>query len=419
MLLEKNPVMTGRGVAYSEEFTHQLLNVTTGGMSLFTEKPNDFTEWLERNRNTYSNILPEKIATAFVPRKFFGDYISQHLREAVHSHPGKLQIINEEVISLRKKENIFLAVTDRKNIFEADEVVLALGNFPPADLFKEEHPVFSDPRYFSNPWIGNIYTGLSEVKNILVAGTGLSAVDVVLTLKQKKFNGNIRMISRKGKLPLAHDVNVTPVKINLPPHLHPREVWLHYSNFLKTHPEISWQSLVEGLRPLTQNFWTNWNKEERNYFLKRLRPSWEIVRHRIPHSASVMLNEMIASGKLQMAKGMIANAKIAHTGISVSFDSKSKLPETVFQKIVNCTGPESDYRKVKFPIIISLMEQGFVCADELGLGIKCTVDGKIIDKNSNEVEGLWCIGPMRKSALWETTALKEIREQAEVFVKRF
>ena len=51
-------------------------------------------------------------------------------------------------------------------------------------------------------------------------------------------------------------------------------------------------------------------------------------------------------------------------------------------------------------------------ADELGLGIKCTPEGRIINEQDNIEEGIWCIGPMRKAVLWETTALRELREQA-------
>jgi len=36
--------------------------------------------------------------------------------------------------------------------------------------------------------------------------------------------------------------------------------------------------------------------------------------------------------------------------------------------------------------------------------------GRIINEQDNIEEGIWCIGPMRKAVLWETTALRELRE---------
>ena len=80
--------------------------------------------------------------------------------------------------------------------------------------------------------------------------------------------------------------------------------------------------------------------------------------------------------------------------------------------MINCTVPESNYRKVRFPIISDIIERGKVKADELGLGIKCTPEGRIINEQDKIEEGIWCIGPMRKAVLWETTALRELREQA-------
>jgi len=39
-------------------------------------------------------------------------------------------------------------------------------------------------------------------------------------------------------------------------------------------------------------------------------------------------------------------------------------------------------------------------------------EGRIINEQDKIEEGIWCIGPMRSPVLWETTALRELREQA-------
>ncbi|HTL80405.1 MAG TPA: FAD/NAD(P)-binding protein [Bacteroidia bacterium] len=419
LLVEKNPGMIGRGIAYNHDFTHQPLNVMATGMSLFSDEPNHFLDWLTENKFRYRHLLPDVNPKVFAPRKVFGDYIVEHLDRIHHIAPGRFQIRIDEVVSLRRKENKFRAKMESGTEIEADHVVLALGNFPPGDLFPENDPVNSDPRYFSNPWTDRIYSNLGGEEHILLVGTGLTAVDVVLGLKTRGFKGKVSMISRRGRLPLPHDVNTIPVKLEYPGHLHPREAWQWLKNKIESDKNNSWVAYLDGLRPLTQEFWKSWSIEERKYFMKRLRPFWEVFRHRIPLASHTLLSEMEKSGQLLIAKANISEAKLSAAGIEVVFDKKSGLKNDVFSKIINCTGPESNYRKVKFPIIVNLMNQGLVTADELGLGIKCTADGKIIDKNNSTVEGLWCIGPMRKSALWETTAIRELREQAEEFAKRF
>jgi uncharacterized NAD(P)/FAD-binding protein YdhS len=150
----------------------------------------------------------------------------------------------------------------------------------------------------------------------------------------------------------------------------------------------------------------------KKYFLRRIRPYWEIARHRIPAKSALLLNEMMNTGQLELKKGYIVEAKSTDSGIEIVYRSEDNAIRQVFHKVINCTGPESNYRKVRFPIISDLIGRGKVQTDSLGLGIKCTPEGRIINQQDNVEEGIWCIGPMRKAMLWETTALRELREQA-------
>ena len=39
-------------------------------------------------------------------------------------------------------------------------------------------------------------------------------------------------------------------------------------------------------------------------------------------------------------------------------------------------------------------------------------DGRLLDRDGRPTEGLWAIGPLRRGAPFETTAIPEIRQQA-------
>ncbi|MEO5642601.1 MAG: FAD/NAD(P)-binding protein [Bacteroidia bacterium] len=412
VLVEKNPGMLGRGVAYHHDFTHQPLNVIASGMSLFPDQPLHFLNWLQVNHFRYKHLLPEVFPKVFVPRKIFGDYIVEHLDEAHHLAPGRFQIRIDDAVSLVNSGIEYEISLESGAVLKADHVVLALGNFPPADLFDATDPQNKDPRYFSNPWSDKIYSNIIGNENIMLVGTGLTAIDVILGLKLRGFNGKITMISRRGKLPLAHDLTADPVKLEYPGHLHPRDAYFWVKGKINSNKHIPWTAVIDGLRPLTQKFWQQWSIDEKKYFLKRLRPFWEIARHRIPGASAVILDQLVESGQLLIGKGQIIKANSTPEGIQLDYNFDKKKQEGLFQKLINCTGPESNYRKVRFPIIRNLIEQGKVVSDELGLGIRCSEDGAIIDANGEKVQGLWCVGPMRKAVLWETTAIRELREQA-------
>lgn len=412
ILVEKNPEMLGRGVAYQHDFLHQPLNVVAAGMSLFVEQPNDFYEWLKSNHFRYNYIIDEVSPNTFVSRKVFGDYVIERL-DAAHRHvAGRFQIRIDEVVSIRQTGTTKTAVLASGAELQADHIVLALGNFPPADLFSDSDPVNADPRYFSNPWSDRVYSHIHGDENILIVGSGLTAVDVLIGLKLRNFGGKITMLSRRGRLPTGHDLSQPPFALNPPKGLSPAEMFRWLRNEIKAHPETSWVSIMDGLRPHTQRIWQEWSIPEKKYFLRRLRPLWEVTRHRIPMRSAALLDEMQNSGQLQLLKGFVAEGKSVANGIEITINTGNETKKETFHKVINCTGPESNYRKLRFPIIRDLVEQEMVTTDELGLGIACTAEGHVINAKGVAEQGLWCIGPMRKSALWESTALREIREQA-------
>jgi uncharacterized NAD(P)/FAD-binding protein YdhS len=412
LLVEKNSELLGRGVAYQYDFTHQPLNVVAGGMSLFPDRPMDFVEWLESNHFKYNHLIEKVSPQEFIPRKIFGDYILENLERVKHEVKGRLQIRIDEAISILNYGHRKTVVLASGSSLHADDVVLALGNFPPADLFPDDNPVKNELRYYASPWSDKVYREIVGDEDILLVGSGLTAVDILLGLILRKFKGKVTMLSRRGRFPLPHDLSHPAFQILEPEIDHPRKMFLWIRDLIRKNPTIPWPAILDGLRPFTKMIWLTWSTEEKKYFLLRIRPFWEIARHRIPAKSASLLNEMINAGQLELKKGYIVEAMAVDSGIEIVFCSGPHNIRQVFHRVINCTGPESNYRKVRFPIISDLIGRGKVKTDELGLGIQCTPEGKIINDQGKIEEGLWCLGPMRKSVLWETTALRELREQA-------
>lgn len=214
---------------------------------------------------------------------------------------------------------------------------------------------------------------------------------------------------------MPHDLRYAPVSLDFPGHLHPRDAFFWVKEKIREHRDLSWVAVIDGLRPITQLFWQSWSVAEKKYFLRRLRPFWEVTRHRIPAASFYALTELNAAGYLSIGKGHVISAQASPSGIDTTYSLDGKIQQEQFQKVINCTGPESNFRKLRLPLIQDLMDQRLVSADELGLGINCTAEGQILDAEGKAVNGLWCIGPMRKAVLWETTAIRELREQAARF----
>jgi len=81
-------------------------------------------------------------------------------------------------------------------------------------------------------------------------------------------------------------------------------------------------------------------------------------------------------------------------------------------RVINCTGPETDYRRIDDPLIKNLLAQGLARPDPLLLGLDVDSKGALIDFGGNPSPSMYAIGPARKGLLWETIAVPEIRVQA-------
>ena len=85
---------------------------------------------------------------------------------------------------------------------------------------------------------------------------------------------------------------------------------------------------------------------------------------------------------------------------------------------INCTGPRTDYSKYQHPLFIHLLARGLIDHDPLALGINARPSGEVLRYRGDEVGWLFTLGAPLKGVLWETTAVREIRLQAQQLAER-
>jgi uncharacterized NAD(P)/FAD-binding protein YdhS len=82
-------------------------------------------------------------------------------------------------------------------------------------------------------------------------------------------------------------------------------------------------------------------------------------------------------------------------------------------RIISCTGIQENYSNSPRPLIRALVESGLACANDLGTGFRTDTHGAILDSVLTPSSALFTLGPPRRGELFETTAVPEIRAQAE------
>jgi len=88
-----------------------------------------------------------------------------------------------------------------------------------------------------------------------------------------------------------------------------------------------------------------------------------------------------------------------------------------FGAVVNCAGP-GRLPAAAGSFARSLLNDGHARLGPHGLGLDIDADGRLIGADGRARENLWLIGPLRRGARWETTAVPEIRTQARALIDR-
>jgi uncharacterized NAD(P)/FAD-binding protein YdhS len=181
-----------------------------------------------------------------------------------------------------------------------------------------------------------------------------------------------------------------------------------------------WRPVVDAIRGQTQAIWQNWPLSERSRFLRFLRPYWEVHRHRLAPEIAERFAQLRQTGQLYCYSGRLQSVSLGPDGVEATFRarcSEKRITLTV-AKVVNCTGPRSDYTKYQHPLFINLLARGIIDHDPLALGLLATPEGRVLRYRAEPNEWLWTIGPPMKGVLWECTAVPEIRAQARALATR-
>ena len=395
----------GQGLAYSTPFEQHLLNVPAGKMSAFPADPSHFLKWL------HTRNVPGAAPEFFAPRKLYGDYLEDILEQQLRSHGGHgFRHIRSEVIDAEPTAaGIKLALSDRSTI-EARKVVLALGN--PASSPLDCLPASGDLAGWDiSPWLGAALRVRFPGERILLVGTGLTAVDAAQALLPQQA-GVIYMVSRRGVLPQVHDLGDLP---GAPLMFEPADTLLGMFRKLRRHMESAgcWRCAVDALRPASNEIWVKLSVADRKRFFRHLKTYWEVHRHRMAPQVRCWMDEQIAQAKVQPIGGRIRRSYPDSGGFKVQVSIK-RGPERVLEvdRIINCTGLHENYVESPRRLIRNLVGKGLAAANALGVGFRTDSSGALIGVNGPS-RTLFTLGPPRRGELFETTAVPEIRMQAE------
>ncbi len=419
-LLERR-TSAGEGLAYCTQEEAHLLNTTNAASSLLEDDSGHFIRWL---RETNRASGPEQ----FSARRVYSLYLKQCLDDAASSasHWGSsLETrLGQQATDVNRSFRGFTVALEDGGSIDCTHLVLATGYSSPADPLADWlRPDCT--RYLRNPWKGPL-PEIPRNDSILLLGTGLTMVDVALTLRSRGHLGPVQALSRRGLPPRAHHAKSAPLPFALRERLYSSLSDGNVRKLLRAVRQtiaeagaqgLGWQSVIDALRPLSPGIWSTLGAQERRRFLRHLRPWFDSHRHRVPPEQAARLASMVADGRLQLRAGRVTSATDCGDMLVVSHHPRGQatVRRDPYRWVINCTGANVNGH-AHHSLEGRLMRKGLLVPDELGLGFQCSGPGAAQGAHG-VVPGLYLIGPACRSQTFEHTAIAELRRQAVLLAK--
>jgi len=406
----------GRGAAYSTTEEAHLLNVRANRMSAWADRPDHFADTVSAEGHGPDD---------FVPRRRYGEYLGMILKEAMAS--GLVTVVEGQAVAAERADDRWIVRLADGRPIESGALALAQGNQPPGTPgFARGIP---SELFLSDPWSDSGRAAVTRAAasggDILIVGTGLTMVDVVLSLDEARLRGRVVALSRRGLAPRAHaPYDPVPVELDEVPRGRLMALWRW---FRRRSAEVGWRATIDSLRSYNQFLWQALSETEHKRFLRHARPWWDVHRHRIAPQVAARIERLTQAGKLEIVGGRVADMWVEGGQLRVEIARRGLPPRPNpsppkggeglrFALAVNCTGPLGSIAESRDGVLKSLFDAGLARPDHLGIGIEVEGASRVVPRLARDERNLlWAVGPLTKGTYWEIVAVPDIREQvAEV-----
>lgn len=439
----------GLGLAYGTSSDSHILNMANNTMSLRPGEPDQFKNYLQNN--------DINDGTNFAKRKVFGNYLQNHFSSV-------LRAVDANGITVYARSN--LEVTDIQQInggyqvnapgeepSNYDKIFLCIGNQPNTVLSEYE----GCRGFYSEPYkIDEISKNIPRNEDIVIIGSGLTAIDTYLGLRESGHNGKITFVSRHGILPKVRgkarpytlrylsprniDTLTNRGERNLPldqaKRLFLKEL-IHAglpTNFIETEqralselPTVEilkrdlhlpgteentcYLSVLKAVDSVIGHIWKCMPTACQLRFDKHHKRLWDIYDYPMPRINAIKILSELENQNLINIKGLSFIARQPKTQAYHLGDVSGKQFSTNY--LINAIGPNHDITQTSNPLIQNLRHHGLIHPHPLG-GINVDFDTGLTIKPGNKISNsLYVVGSLTRGVHFYTNSLFENVQAAE------
>jgi uncharacterized NAD(P)/FAD-binding protein YdhS len=376
------------GPAYATRSDSHLLNVRAGQMGALVEEPGDFANWL-------FGVLGGDHAKTFAPRWRYGAYLQDRLSRL----PARVEMIDQPARAVRHGLFHWRIALEPKGMVRARRLLIAPGLAAPPDLGPLPLGVVGDVWDW---WLKrqSDWRPPRDSETVRILGGGLTAVDMALGLRERGFTGHIDAVSRAGVWPHIHAEAPAPRAADaelLAERLGACRSGAALVRELRAAAEAGedWRTVIDGLRPHTNTIWAALPDPLRARLLRHGFAQWNRHRHRM---APEIAARLAADDKLTLRRGR------AFTDMHSVRINGAPAPPAALTLI--CTTVLGRDMLTAHPLLARMVKDGYLAREALGIGVA--------PPNRRD---LAVIGAPLFAALFETTAVPELRAQADASIR--
>jgi uncharacterized NAD(P)/FAD-binding protein YdhS len=180
----------------------------------------------------------------------------------------------------------------------------------------------------------------------------------------------------------------------------------------------SWQSVVDAFRAHLPRLWSGMTPAERGRFLRHLRPYWLVHRHRLAPDIAELLTRLREERRVVVLRGRLRAAEVEGDGLRVDITGhRGDNVSLSVRRLMNCTGPEEDFRRLDAPLISHLFKCGMARPGAFGIGLDVDAEGRLYRIDGTAQSRLLVLGGATRTRFGEVTSAPQIRRRAALLTE--
>jgi len=406
----------GTGLAYDTADPVHRINVPAARMSIYPDEPEDFSRWLGETDALKDD--PQAFTAGGVPfprRQAFGLYITARLAPFVAS--GAVEHWRTTAVEANQIDGVWSVRTADGRQLQAIGVVLAVSH-PAPSLPTSLQAIENHPGLVPDATKPDALAKVPPDARVLVVGNGLTAADVIASLKERGHRGTILSISRRGLRSRGHPPDEQSVTLDLIST--PSERASHLLHRVRQAVReanaagLTWHPVLDAVRAQGQAIWKRLPVSERRRIARHIRPFWDVHRFRIAPQVEKALDDAVAEGSLTVKAASVRSVETSHDAIRVTLKERGKTEATVqdFDTVIVTTGPAHGSILQSQPLLASLAAKGRLALCPTGLGLLCDRESRALATTGGADDTLLIAGPLARGTFGELMGLPQVSEHA-------